>query len=119
MAFTNYGLVQLGSYLKGDAPSSPAYIEVGAGSESFIGSQAHLNSGFFRKALTWSWKGNNPYASVSLLTTDCVGSTINEVGTGVSASVGSDLFVRELSAIGDKTDSFSVTLSFESRFSRE
>ena len=118
MPITDYGLLQFGSYVRGLSPSYPQYVEFGFGSAAFDGSYSHLGSGFYRKALTWSWAGTRPQASCILLTTDANGSTIGEIGMGPSSSVGSDLFNRELSAIGDKNDSFSTTLTFDVRFSR-
>lgn len=118
MGWNDYGIYQLGSFVKGDNPSTPTYMEFGAGSTSFTGSTSYLQNGFLRKELTWRWVGNNARASTQLLTTDAVGSNIQEVGIGNGSVVGSNLYTRDLSAIGDKTNTFTVDMSVEMRFSR-
>lgn len=118
MAYTNYGLIQLGSFTKGDAPSSPSYLEFGTGSSTFDGTKNYNDNGFLRKAITWRWNGNNPQGTAILLTTDGIGSNIGEVGMGPGATVGSTLHSRDTSAIGDKDETFTTTLSFDVRFSR-
>lgn len=118
MGMNDYGLIQLGSFMKGDSPSYPNYMEFGTGSLSFTGSTSYLEGGFFRTPINWRWNGTKPVAYAQLLTTDAVGSNIQELGIGNSSSVGSNLFTRDLSTIGDKTNSFTVDVSVEMRFSR-
>jgi hypothetical protein len=118
MPVTDFGLTLIGSYIKGDAPQYPNYLEFGSGSTTFIGSTNYLDNGFLRNAITWSWAGAVPKGTVLLLTTDANGSTINEIGLGVGNTVGSTLFTRDLSAIGDKNTSFSTTLTFNVLVSR-
>ena len=118
MPFTDYGLIQLGSFTKGDSPSYPSFTEFGQGSLSFDGTQNYLENGFLRKAITWRWNGTKPQGTAILLTTDGNGSTINELGIGVGSIVGSNLYNRELSAIGDKNESFTVTLTFDVDYRR-
>ena len=118
MAFTDYGLIQLGSYIKGDVPTYPSYLEFGQGSGVFSGSTPYLNSGFMRKPIVWTWTGTIPVGNVVLLTTEGNGSTVNEIGIGPGSIVGSNIFDRELSAIGDKNSTFSTTLTFNVMFRR-
>ena len=118
MGWTDYGFIQLGSFLKGDGPSYPDYVEFGTGSRLFTGSYNYLEDGILRKQITWRWAGNNAQATAVLLTTDGNGSNFNEIGMGTGSLVGSNVFTRDLSAIGDKNNSFSVTTTFETRFSR-
>lgn len=119
MGYNDYGFRQLGSFIKGDNPSNPSYMEFGVGSTAFTGSTAYLEDGIIRKELTWFWAGSNIRANTSLLTTDANGSNIQELGL-VSGSVvaGSDAHTRDTSAIGDKTASFTVDVGYEIRFSR-
>ena len=118
MVFTDYGLLQLGSFTRGDSPSSPTYCVFGAGSTSFDATINYLDDEVLRKGVTWSWSGITPQGNAILLTTDAVGSTLNELGLGVGATVGSNMWTRDLSAIGDKTHAFNVTLTFDVRYSR-
>lgn len=118
MGFNDKGLIEMGSFLKGDSPTPPDYIEFGAGSMNFTGSTPNLQSGFYRAPITWRWNGNKPVAIAQLGTNAAVGSNIQELGLAVGASVGSNLYTRDLSAIGDKTNSFTVEVSQEIRLSR-
>ena len=118
MGYTDYGIQQYGSFLMGLSPTPPNYLEFGTGSSQFDGTKKNNDAGFVRKPITWRWNGTNPQGNVSLLTTDAVGSNIQEVGMGPAVTVGSNLFTRDLSVIGDKDTSFTVTLNFESRLSR-
>lgn len=118
MGFNNFGLLQLGSFIKGDSPLPPAYLEFGTGSSLFDGTKSHNDNGFLRKPITWRWNGNNAQGTTILLTTDGVGSNIGEVGMGAGVNVGSNLYTRDTSAIGDKDATFTTTLSFDVRFSR-
>lgn len=118
MSFTDYGLETLGSFIKGDAPGHPNYLAFGAGNQAFIGSMSHLQNEIMRSEITWQWNGKNPQGVILLLTTDAVGSNIQELGLGSGLTLGSNIMSRDLSAIGDKTNSFSTTLKIETRFSR-
>jgi hypothetical protein len=118
MSFTDYGLIQLGSFIKGDSPSPPTHLEFGIGSSFFDGTKPNLDSGFMRAPITWRWSGTNPQGVAVLSTIDALGSNISEIGIGAGSSVGSTLYTRDLSAIGDKTSAFSVTLTFDIRPSR-
>jgi hypothetical protein len=54
-----------------------------------------------------------------LLTTDAVGSNIQEIGLGTAVTpLGSDLWTRELSAIGLKNNTFDVDVKFDIEFRR-
>lgn len=118
MAFTDYGLIQVGSFIKGDNPSFPDYVEFGAGSSQFDGTKNYLDNGFLRNGITWRWNGTNPNGTAILSTIDAIGSTIGELGMGAGSTLGSTLYTRDTSAIGDKTSGFSVTVSFDIRPSR-
>ncbi len=118
MPFSDFGLIQLGSFMKGDGPSSPQYVEFGAAGSAFVGSANYNGSGFYRSPISWNWVGTRVSGTATLNTTEAVGSNIQEVGVGVNPTVGSDLYVRDLSAIGDKTNAFTVDVGFELRFSR-
>ena len=119
MPFTNYGLLQVGSFIGGFNPSSPTHLEFGTGSATFIGSVNELETPIIRKPITWTWAGDNIRANAQLSTIDAVGSTIRELGVGVGSAVGgANLYSRDLSAIGDKTESFSVDIKVEYRITR-
>lgn len=118
MGFNDFGLFQFGSFMKGDSPTTPDYLEYGSGSTLFTGSTNHLEDGFLRKAITYRWVGSNISGTSTLLTTEGNGSTIQEVGAGNGNSVGSNLYFRDLSAIGDKNNTFTTDVTFECKFSR-
>lgn len=118
MPFTDYGILQLGSFTKGQSPPSPDYIVVGSSLDGFDGAVSNLGQEVIRKEISWSWNGNKPQATAILLTIDAVGSTLNEIGMGVGSSVGSNIWNRELSAIGDKNETFTVTITFDVDYRR-
>ena len=118
MPVVDYGLVQLGSFIKGGNPTPPNYMEFGTSGSNFAGSANYNGSGFYRVPIVWDWTGNKVLGTATLNTIEAIGSNIQEVGVGQGASVGSNLYTRDLSAIGDKTDSFTVDVGIEMRFSR-
>lgn len=118
MPFTNYGILQLGSFTKGETTQSPDYLVVGSGASGFDGTIPNLEQEVIRKAISWAWNGTRPQATALLLTTDANGSTLNEIGMGVGSLVGSNVWNRELSAIGDKNETFTVTITFDVDYRR-
>lgn len=114
MAFNNYGLTQLGSFMKGDSPSSPDYVEFGEIGSSQIYSNSYLYSGIMRNSITWTWLNTidiRGYATLNY--NDAIGSTILELGLGTGSTVGSTIYARETSTIGDKTATESFAIQFD------
>lgn len=108
MGYTDYGIGLLGSGFVNGTISQPLYFEYGTGSGTFNGSTNYNNDGKLRKVVVWRFFKNNPQYSVQLITAEMIGSIIGEVGLGISSGVGSDLVLRDSSAIGTKTNAFSV-----------
>lgn len=118
MAVTDHGLFLLGSFTKGDSPSSPANMGFGTGSATFNGSTEYLENEVDRHTTTWAWSGRWVKGTSVLTTSDSNGSNIQELGLAVGAALGSDLFSRDISAIGDKDASFSVTANITVKIER-
>ena len=113
MGYSDYGLEQVGSWILGLSPSNAGSMCFGSGSLAFDGTMKYLESEDFRMPVTWSWNGTTPIATITIPTSDANGSTIYELGLGTSATVGSDLSSRDVSAIGVKNASFSVNITME------
>jgi len=118
MGTSDFGLEKIGSYVLGLSPSPPAYCEFGIGSTTFNSGSYYLDNGIMRKSVNWSWLDGNPIGAVSLSTVEMTGSNIGEFGFGVGSSIGSDVYFRELSAIGTKDTSFDVELNMKVRIRR-
>ena len=113
MAITDRGLIMIGSFLKGDSTTRPLYGVMGVATGGFDGTKYHLGSEIpsARKSLSWAWNGNDAVATFIILPNEANGSTINEIGiSDTNSSLGSDLWTRNVSAIGDKTSDFGVTV---------
>jgi len=119
MGTTDYGLEKIGSWFVGETVSPPNYCEFGIGSDIFNPSLPHLVNGILRKEITWSWVEGDPRGAVVLSTLEANGSNIGEFGFGVGSVVaGSNIFFRELSAIGTKDSSFDAEISMKLRIRR-
>jgi len=120
MGTTDFGLQKIGSFMIGTADSTlaPAYCEFGVGSTTFNSGSNYLDNGTYRKDVSWSWLDGDPYGSVLLSTVEMTGSNIGEFGFGTGSSIGSDLYFRELSAIGTKDTSFDVEVNMKVRVRR-
>ena len=116
MGTTDYGREQVGSWVSGDAPSSPDYCEFGIGSTGFYAGSPNLVDGIIRKTISWNWVDDDPQGTATLNTTEANGSSIGEFGFGVGASVaGSNITFRGLSAVGTKDSSFDVEINAKIR----
>ena len=111
---------KIGSYVIGLAGTSlaPTYCEFGVGSTSFNSGSYYLDNGKLRKDVSWTWLDGDPYGTVLLSTVEMTGSNIGEFGFGTSSAIGSDLYFRELSAIGAKDTSFDVEINMKVRVRR-
>ena len=118
MVVLNNGLENFGSFIRGQSPTPPSFVEFGLGSEPVDVGSNHLGSGFIRKSIEWFTRGDDSVGIARLTTADAVGSTIEELGLAAGSVVGSDLYTRELSSIGDKDDTFDVVVSIEMRVRR-
>lgn len=120
MAFTNYGLEKLGSFMANDTPTPPDYLVLGTGSGGFVATNNYLDDEFYRKSITWTFFENRARGNITITSTEANGSNIQEFGLGVGSSgaVGSDLYTRNLSAIGEKNNTFDVDVSFTPVFRR-
>lgn len=111
MAFTNYGLLQFGSWIRGESPIAPTHLAFGHSGSSFDPANPYLGNEFLRKEVTWSTFNNRPRFTVSLSTTEANGSYFGELGLGSSDNNGSKLFFRSLTAVGSKNNTFDVDYS--------
>jgi len=118
MAITDYGLEQIGSWFMGLDPSFIGSLAFGIDNSVVDTTLNYLGEEITRKAVTWSWNGNNPQANVSLLSTEANGSGIGEIGFVVGTSIGSDACSRDLSAIGSKDSYFNVEITADIRITR-
>ena len=119
MPFTDYGLLQLGSFVRGLAPTFPGSMAFGAGSNVFIGSQAHLQSEFNRRAVAWEWNGTDPRGTVEFTTTEFFGSNFRELGlANATAANGSTSVSRDVSAVGSKGANTALQFIFDFRVRR-
>lgn len=119
MPFNDYGFKQVGSFLMSLAPDVPTgSLAFGIGNSAFDTTINYLNTEIQRKVVTWTWFGEIPKGTVTLLQTEANGSNIQELGLVAGASVGSDASTRDLSSIGLKDASFSVNVSSELRINR-
>jgi len=118
MPFLDNGLIQMGSFIRGENPTPPNYCEFGViGSDVEVGSP-HLGSGLIRKPISWDLRGTDPVGLAELTTLDLNGSVIHEIGIAPGSEVGSNLYTRDLSAIGSKNNTFNVQVNFEVRLRR-
>lgn len=118
MPFYNYGLEHLGSYIRGLAPSNPQYMSFDAGSTLLNNAQSYPEEDKYRAVVTW-----NPLdlvdarGVVTIGTTELVGSGINSLGLVLgSPTLGSDLFAREITSLGSKTQYQTWSVEFDVRF---
>lgn len=119
MGFTDYGLTNLGSFVMGLSPSPIDYMAFGTDSSPNDFTKNYLGGEVIRKGVTWTWEDNIPKANVELVQSDAVGSNLRELGFCIGSDLGSNLYSRDLSAIGIKENSFSVTIEAEVRFTRK
>lgn len=119
MATVDYGLGQLGSFIRGESPTFVGSMAFGTGSTGFNGSQINLDSEVIRVPISWSTIGSDSRATSTLTTVDANGSNIQELSLVFGASAnGSDLFSRNLSAIGLKNNTFSVLVQQDVKLRR-
>lgn len=119
MGFTDYGILQLGSFLLGSTVVFTGSMAFGNGSNAFIGSQSHLQNEFFRKAISWEWNGTDPSGHVVFAASEANGSFFGEVGiTNGSPFLGSNMWSRDISSIGSKSSAFALEIIFETRIRR-
>jgi len=118
MGYNDYGLVQLGSWIRGLSPSYCGSMAFGSGSKAFAPTESYLESESFRVPVTWSWNGTFPKGSATITQADANGSILYELGLASGGSVGSDLHTRDTSAIGPKDATFSVNVTMEVNISR-
>ena len=119
MGTTDYCLEKLGSWFQGETITSPDYCEFGIGSEVFYSGSPNLVNGIIRKAITWTWLDGDPRGAATIATTEANGSQIGEFGFGVGNTVaGSNIYFRELSAIGTKDSSFDAEITLKLRLRR-
>lgn len=119
MGVHDFGLEKLGSFVQGITTPYPSTMAFGNGSSAFDATDTHLENEFTRKAVSWAWNGRDPRGTVLFGNTEAVGSSFLEMGlgSGVTAN-GSNIWSRDLSAIGSKLDSYALEISFDFRFRR-
>lgn len=118
MAFTNYGLEKLGSWIRGETVNIPGSLSFGHSGKAIVNSESHLGDEFYRKEVTWTTFKGNPQFNVTLTSVEANGSYIGELGLGSSEATGSDLYFRSLSAIGSKNNTFDVDIRGQILFRR-
>ena len=119
MTIQDYGIEQLGSYLRGLSPIDLGSCGFGIGGSAFTGSIINLTSEIIRVPNTWTMLGSDPRAQAVLTSNQANGSYITELGLVHGATDnGSDLFSGDLSAIGSKNSTFSVVIDQTIRIRR-
>lgn len=121
MAFVDFGLGQIGSYLADLSPAGVGSMSFGTGGSGFTGSDLQLNNEVIRTPVTWALITGSDFEAQGILNVnEANGSFLQELGL-VSGSVGSadDLFTRDLSAIGSKNNTFSIIVTQTVRIRRE
>lgn len=118
MGVTDRGLLQLGSFVRGLSPSFAGSICFGAGSSTFDGTVYNLENEFHRKTITWTWNGTDPRGSISYSESEANGSYFAELGLAPGATLGSDLWTRDISGIGSKLSTYEIQVYFDWRFRR-
>ena len=118
MGITNFGLIKLGSYVRGLSPSFAGSMAFGNGTSTFDGTIYNLDKEFTRKPIVWSWDGTDPKGEVTFSESEANGSYFAELGLGSGNLVGSDLWTRDTSAIGSKLSTYEVEVYFTWRFRR-
>ena len=118
MGVNDKGLIEIGSFVKGDSPDFAGSIVVGNGTSSFNRTTYYLDNEFARKEITWTWDGNDPKGESTFLVTEANGSYFGELGLGSSDTLGSDLWTRDTSAIGSKLSTYEIAIYFNWRFRR-
>lgn len=110
MTVTDYGVLQLASFIKGNAIVAPTYMCFGTGSVATDVTKNYLNREVESAIITKAWVGNEVQFVSTLSTLQANGSSIGEIGIGIGSPCGSTLWARDLSAIGDKDNTYSVTI---------
>ena len=118
MVVVDYGVTEIGSYIRGLAPDGVGSVAYGVGSIAVTGSEINMESEVIRTAIDWSVVGSDIRAVSTLNTTQANGSYIKEIGMVFGASIGSDIFSRDISAIGSKNATFSVIVDQTIRIRR-
>lgn len=118
MGFTDFGLLQFGSFIMGSTTPYASAMVFGTGSNTFIGSQAHLQTEFVRKTIDWTWNGTTPRGLVTFGSSEAAGSLFAEVGIGSGLTLGSNIWSRDLSAVGSKAPGYTLEFVFDFRAKR-
>lgn len=118
MAFTNYALELLGSWIRGETVSTPNYLVFGTHTDAIDNTENYLGNEFYRKEVTWTTFKGNPQFNVTLTSVEAVGSYVGELGLGIGSTIGSDTYFRSLSAIGSKNNTFDVDIRGQILFRR-
>lgn len=119
MGTVTQGLIEAGSFFMSLAPVVPTgSLAFGVDDTDVTEDDTYLYSEITRKVVAWSWDGTTPRGEVTLAATEANGSYIQEIGLCGSPVTGSDLFSRDLSAIGSKTSAFSVQTTFDLRIAK-
>ena len=104
--------------IRNTGTKTPKYIEYGSGT-SITSSDTELESAFLCKSLAWSQVGSNSLFEVTLLSTECNGSDINQIGLSATNIVGStDLFLKDYSFISLKNNTFEIQVEGEIQIER-
>lgn len=80
MAVNDRGLIELGSFVKGDNPSNAGSMAFGSGSSIFDKTVNNLDEEFVRKKISWEWDGDNPKGEIIFGLDEYNGSYFNELG---------------------------------------
>lgn len=111
---TNAGLNLLRNWLYGDSVNTLSHIAVGTGTANPQATDTTLQTELLRKTISAKSKGTDGKFTLQLdiLTTECNGSTLTEVGAFNAVTVG-DLFNRLTYTGIPKTSSFELKYEIE------
>ena len=118
MVVVDYGITEIGSFIRGLSPNGVGSIAFGVGSTAVTGSETYMESEVIRTPITWTVVGSDINAVATLNTTQANGSYLKEIGMVFGVSLGSDVFSRDISAIGSKNATFSVIVDQTVRIRR-
>ena len=119
MAIENRWLEAIGgNSVRNSTDLFPTYMFFAGGDNTFDGTEINIENDYLHRAISWTKTGIDSKFTLSLRTTDCIGSNIQAYGFS-PVEVGSDNpLVVEPSDIGLKVNSFSVEIEGEILFRR-
>ena len=119
MAINNRWLQAMGANaVRRQTDYFPDYFFFAGSDNTYRGDETQIGSLFLARAISWGVTGIDSKFSVTLRTTDCLGSDIRAYGFSPHELGSDDPLVIEPSQIGSKNNTFSVEIEGEVFFRR-